>query len=110
MTRIDDSEDRWLREAQEVDQRQKADREKRSTDERVSKSFDQVIRERSVRENAQKNEKKATEKGSPDTKRAKDPKSSDKRPKGGQSSSELARRAALNQALGKSLAKVRNEL
>jgi hypothetical protein len=114
MTRIgESSDDQRIREMNEAEARQKADREKRLDTERVTRSFQDVMRDQANRDGARRLAEQATER---QTRESKDAKPKDKTgEKRGQEKAvadgrAAQRRQAMSGALGQSLSKTREKL
>ncbi len=101
MSRIgDNSDESRIREMQEADQRMKVDREKRSEDERIVKSFQEVMTQRTGRETARRTAAQTQAEGDAQAALSKrnDPNAADKKKPivlGNPRSQELQKRAAL---------------
>src|SRR5688572_27282081 len=117
MSRIDEgSDDQRIREMQEAEYRDRTSREKRTNQERVTKSFQEVMADRGAREAGQRVQaQRAAQETAQQT--AKDPKRPDQgaardrpgktAPKGGE---QLAKQAALSHAMQSSMSRVRKDL
>lgn len=101
MSRIgDNSDESRIREMQEADQRMKVDREKRSEDERIVKSFQEVMTQRTSRETARRTAAQTQAEGDAQASMSKrtDPNAADKKKPiilGNPRNQELQKRAAL---------------
>lgn len=114
MTRIgESSDDQRIREMNEAEARQKADRDKRLDTERVTRSFQEVMRDQANRDGARRLAEQATERQTRESKDAK-PKDTAAEKRGQEKAvadgRAAQRRQAMSGALGQSLSKTREKL
>ncbi|MFO0727436.1 MAG: hypothetical protein U1E65_26905 [Myxococcota bacterium] len=113
MSRIgDSSDDDRIREMQEMEYRQRTDREKRTDQERVTKSFQEVMSTRARNEQARKFGETSAKQKAADTKPKGTERDAQKRQQGkaATTSREMARRQAMSSAMSGQLQKTRADL
>lgn len=113
MSRIgDSSDDERIREMQEAEYRQRTDREKRTDQERVTKSFQEVMASRARGEQAKKFGETSAKQKAQDAKPKKTDEGAQQRQQGkaAASAQETARRQAMSTALSGQMQKTRAEL
>src|SRR5262245_61675762 len=114
MSRIDDnSDEQRIREMQEQELRNRTDRDKKAADVRVTKSFNEVMKEKSQTSNAQKAlvKDKAKQEGDTKSRETEQQRNAAQQllRRGGKTGSELQKRAALSQAMSSGLASKRSQ-
>lgn len=107
MSRIDDSDNQRIQEMNEAELRNRLDREKRDQEKLVTRSFNQVMQEKSRQHVTVKAGVKHEEKTAAEHERHAKPASPAHTPKAPRNAAELARRAALSSAMHSSLARQR---
>lgn len=116
MSRIgESSDDQRIREAQEAEYRQRVDRDKRTDQERTTKSFQEVMSQRAAREVERRTtaQSQSAHESQSQAQRGKESKASEKQkpvPGGDPRTRELQRRAAMANAQQGQLSKARTEL